>query len=343
MALKGYVRQKDIAREAGVHVTTVSMALKDDQRLAESTRKRIRAIAEKMGYRPDPMLSAITVHRNQSKRSHHQGTLAWINPVSSENTDKIAFPEYFRGAKDRCEELGYKLEPLYFPDLGGQRLHGVLKARNIRGLLIPPQTHSRFHLEFDWSDFSSVCFGFTLSWPLLHLVTNAQYHSTRLSMRLLLSRGYRRLGFITSRETDERTDQNFLAGFLAEQQNLSREQCLPPHILEETTINEEPKRIRQWFDKHKPDAIIYHFDTLPVFLEKAGISEDACGLASLSLTDRDKGVAGIFQNDFLIGRKAVDVVVDMLHRNERGIPEHRFHFLVESDWVEGRTIRNPYS
>ncbi|MEZ0216492.1 MAG: LacI family DNA-binding transcriptional regulator [Rariglobus sp.] len=339
MATPGYVRQQDIALKAGVHITTVSLALRDDPRLAEGTRRRIQALAQEMGYTPDPMLSALTVHRNRSKRLHHQGTLAWLYPPIIKNERKPSFPGYFDGAEDRCTELGYKLEVFNFSELGGARLSGVLHARNIKGLLIPPQAHSRAHLDFDWNEFSSVCFGFTLSWPRLHLITNAQYSSSRLAVRTLRTRGYRRIGFVTTRETDERTDQNFRAGFLSEQHDFLPENRIPPLLLADTTIATECAEFAVWYRKHKPDVILYIYPTVAEFLKRLKITPDKCGSASLSVTSRDGGLAGVYQNDPLIGRKAVDFLIDMLHRNERGIPPHRFQFFVESEWVEGTSIR----
>jgi DNA-binding LacI/PurR family transcriptional regulator len=339
MATPGYVRQQDIALKAGVHITTVSLALRDDPRLAETTRRRIQALAEEMGYTPDPMLSALTVHRNRSKRVHHQGTLAWISPHTDKNETHQSFSAYRKGAEDRCAELGYKLEMFYFSELGGQRLSGVLHARNIKGLLIPPQTHSRAHLDFDWNEFSAVCFGFTLSWPRLHLITNAQYSSSRLAVRTLRTRGYRRLGFVTTRETDERTDQNFRAGFLSEQHDFLPENRIPPLLLADTTIETECVEFAAWYRRYKPDVILYHYETVSEFLRRLKITPQKCGSASLSVTARDGSLAGVYQNDPLIGRKAVDFLIDMLHRNERGIPPHRFQFFVESEWVEGKSIR----
>ncbi|HZZ57506.1 MAG TPA: LacI family DNA-binding transcriptional regulator, partial [Opitutaceae bacterium] len=44
----------DVARKAGVHVTTVSLALRNNRRLPEPTRLRLQALAKRMGYAPDP-------------------------------------------------------------------------------------------------------------------------------------------------------------------------------------------------------------------------------------------------------------------------------------------------
>jgi LacI family repressor for deo operon, udp, cdd, tsx, nupC, and nupG len=339
MATPGYIRQQDIASKAGVHVTTVSLALRDDPRLAEATRRRIQALARDMGYTPDPMLAAITVHRNRSRRTHHQGALAWVCPPTVPHSPTSLYANYHRGAAERCDELGYKLDVLHFSDLGSRRLAGVLRSRNIRGLLLPPQAHSRAHLDFEWGEFSAVCFGFTLSWPRLHLITNAQYSSSRLATRMLRTRGYRRIGFITTRETDERTDQNFLAGFLSEQHGFPPGERLPPLVLEDTTIDRECVHVARWHKAQKPDVVLFHYPTVPEFFRRLKITTDRCGQASLSLTTLDGSLAGVYQNDHLIGRKAVDMLVDMIHRNERGIPRHRFQFFVESEWIEGRSIR----
>src|SRR5262245_42402803 len=45
---------KDVAREAGVSVTTVSHALNDKGRLSERTRDHVRAVADRTGSRPNP-------------------------------------------------------------------------------------------------------------------------------------------------------------------------------------------------------------------------------------------------------------------------------------------------
>ena len=57
----------DIARLAGVSQMTVSLALRDHPTLPPATRRRIKEIAEEIGYRPDPnigrMLSYIRSRR----------------------------------------------------------------------------------------------------------------------------------------------------------------------------------------------------------------------------------------------------------------------------------------
>jgi LacI family transcriptional regulator len=47
------------------------------------------------------------------------------------------------------------------------------------------------------------------------------------------------------------------------------------------------------------------------------------------------------KNSFQIGVMAIDLLVDMLHRNERGIPARPYLLMVEGSWVEGNTLRKP--
>ena len=44
------------------------------------------------------------------------------------------------------------------------------------------------------------------------------------------------------------------------------------------------------------------------------------------------------KNSFQIGVMAVDLVVDMLHRGERGLPARPSLLMVEGSWSEGATL-----
>lgn len=45
---------RDVARAAGVSITTVSHALNDKAGVSDATRQRVREVADRLGYRPDP-------------------------------------------------------------------------------------------------------------------------------------------------------------------------------------------------------------------------------------------------------------------------------------------------
>lgn len=56
---------KDVAKEAGVSVTTVSHALNDKGRLHPDTRARVKRVADRLGYRPNPSARSLVSGRTQ--------------------------------------------------------------------------------------------------------------------------------------------------------------------------------------------------------------------------------------------------------------------------------------
>src|SRR5690606_8011398 len=106
---------KDVARDAGVHVTTVSLALRNSPQLPSATRERIRAIAVRLGYRPDPHLAALCVYRQTLRPPGFQATLAWVtNHSTQDGWQRVSqFFEYYAGARERANQLGYALENLW--------------------------------------------------------------------------------------------------------------------------------------------------------------------------------------------------------------------------------------
>jgi LacI family transcriptional regulator len=66
------VTLRDVARRAGVHVSTVSRVLRragpasDSTVLASDTAARIRQIADELGYRPDPYAASLRTHRTHT-------------------------------------------------------------------------------------------------------------------------------------------------------------------------------------------------------------------------------------------------------------------------------------
>jgi DNA-binding LacI/PurR family transcriptional regulator len=335
------ISQRDIALSAKVHFTTVSLALRNSPSLPEETRLRIQKLAVEMGYRPDPMLSALQAYRKTVNPSRFVGTIAWINTYKVPSQLYLAKFTllYLAGARQRCEELGYKLEEFNLAGMSKTRLSHIFQARNIQGLLLPPQPHNRSHFNFDWENYSAVAFGYSLSRPRLHMVTNAQYSSSRMGVRILRKYGYRRIGFVTTHNSDERTDQNFSAGYDAEERRIKPSAQIPILILQDNDAAAQKKSFFHWYKKYRPAVILTGYDHISCFMEELKIPYSECGLALLILdSSNENKFAGIDQNDRLIGRSAVDFLVGMMHRNERGIPETPLRVLVEGKWIDGKTV-----
>lgn len=332
---------RDIAERAGVHFSTVSLALRNSPKLRPEVCKQIRALADELGYVPDPAMTALTAYRNSIRPVHYQATLAWVNnwPVQAELRRIRTFELYFQGALERAGQLGYRIDELWLhaPGMTPASAHAILKARNITGLLLAPQPFAHTPLGLDLSGFSPLAFGYSLQPSNLHVVTNHQYQSASLLMRSLSEIGYRRIGLFLRSDWDEKVNGSYLSGLLFMQHHAPAADRVPP-LLTKDGLEAE---FIAWFKFHKPDVVVVVDRAVRGWIEKKlklRIPEDV-GLANLNVDPTDPWQAGISQNDRLIGATAVDFLAGMLQRNERGVPATPIRTLVEGVWKNGHSVR----
>jgi len=169
------VTQQDIAARAGVHVTTVSLALRNHRSLPPVTRDKIQRLAKEMGYSPDPALSALMAYRRgaklirrnaASRAAKYYGTVAWVTNYPTRDGwsagSGTCFALYRDSAAERLAQHGYRLEDFWLREQGltAKRASQILFSRGIRGLLICPLPTDRGHLSLEWKKFSAVSFGY---------------------------------------------------------------------------------------------------------------------------------------------------------------------------------------
>jgi DNA-binding LacI/PurR family transcriptional regulator len=70
---------REVAQAAGVHHTTVSRALRNHPALPPETRKRVQAVARKLGYRLNPLVSAWMAQRKSSRKALDSGQVAYLS------------------------------------------------------------------------------------------------------------------------------------------------------------------------------------------------------------------------------------------------------------------------
>ncbi len=122
------VRLKDIARQAGVSVMTVSKALRDERDVSAATRARLKAMALQMGYVPD-----------SSAQGLRTKTTRLFGLVIPSITDPI-FARIVFAIEERAHELGYDIllaHTLNQSDREEQCIRRLL-ARRVDGLFISP-------------------------------------------------------------------------------------------------------------------------------------------------------------------------------------------------------------
>jgi len=330
---------RDIAEKAGVHFTTVSLALRDKPRLPKKTRLKIQALARKLGYRPDPRLAVLNTYRQASRAPHYQATLAWINnwPDRQKMYRTACFQEYYDGARERADELGYILEEFWLrePSMTPDRMARILKARGISGIIMAPQPIAGTSIAFPYEQFSPVSVGFGLQPSILHVVTNHQTRNVNLVLEKIIKMGYRRIGLCIDLDSDAKADYPGIGQVLLSRWKHPEIETVAPLFLDAPDAD-----LRKWIAQEKPDVVL-SWDDILGRLEALDLRvPQDIGFASLCIGwSTDKVRAGGYQNNDIIGRTAVETVVSMLNRSERGIPRVAQRILIESTWYPGKTLK----
>lgn len=328
----------DIAAKAGVHVTTVSLALRNSPRLPAATRERIRKLADELGYAPDPMLQALVAYRSGTVARRSPPTLAYVTNWNSRYgwREVTAHPDFFAGAAARSKELGYQLDHFWMrePGLTHGRLSRILHTRGINGVIIA--SHVReidVALQFDWSRFSAVKIDYFPHEPQIPVVTNDQLQITRLAMQKVIARGYRRIALVMDEGWDISVDHLYRAGFLWEQQKLPAEHRLSPYLIP----NKQP--LADWIRQHQPEVIISKAEFVhPTFKEMGLRVPKDIAFVDIFLDDAGGRTAGVVQNHTEVGRLAVELLAGQLQQNKYGIPNIPTTTYVEGTWRDGRSL-----
>ncbi len=335
-----------VASRAGVHVTTVSLALRNHPCLPLATRQRLQVLAKKMGYQPDPALSSLVAYRKSLRPMKNRLTLAYVTDWQSRWgwKKRPAHAQFFAGATAKAQLLGYKLEHFWQaePGLTHKRLSEMLHARGITGVIVASHhRHTNDALRLDWEKFSGVKIDFFPHQPALHSVSNDQRGIIQLAMRHVIAAGYRRIGVVMPTWWDQVVDLAWSAGFLAEQQQLAPKERIPILAYADPTSEYlvPAASLEKWYRRHRPEVILSYAPFVRPRLEEAGLAvPEAVAYVDLLLERFDGTTAGIRHNCNCVGQLAVEILAGQLQLHSRGIPEFATTTLVGGTWFDGKTL-----
>lgn len=336
---------QDVADRAGVHRSTVSLALREHPRISPEVRHRIQDLAREMGYRINPLVATLMRSRRSGTTVKHV-SLAYVTNYPTRygwrppHHDR---PDFFPGAESRARELGYKLDHFWLaePGMTPDRFCDILSARAITGVLIGRLPPGHDSITFDWSRFATVALGYTLKTPGINHVAEDPFSAASLATEQCMAHGYRRIGFVFAQANDSpRTGNRWLGAFARPQLELSPHDRLPP--CEFSSDPDFRPRFFRWLRKWKPDCLLVtHAKPIMGWLTEAGyrIPQDF-GLATLTQDNSDVGIAGIHHDPAKLGGLATDMLVGMLHRGEIGLPVDPHFVLSSGTWVDGDSLKS---
>lgn len=332
---------QDVADRAGVHRSTVALALRDNPRISETTRRRVQTIARELGYQLNPLVAALMSTRRSGKPLKHV-SLAYVTNYSTrygwrpEHHDR---PNYFPGASRRALDFGYKIEHSWLgePGMTPSRFCDILTNRGTHGLIIgrlPPGEHT---LNLAWERFSCVALGMTLHSPMLHHIAENHFEAAAVALQQCHDRGYRRIGFVFSEANDSPlVGERWISAYAGYRLKLPTADRLPLCPGDPATGEEFAK----WFKAERPDALLVTH-ARPVMHWLAKINRDVprdVGLVDLAGDHPELNCAGVYCEPARVGALAVEMLIGLMHRNEIGPPTLRHEVLLTGEWREGTTL-----
>ena len=338
------VTMKTIALRAGVTQATVSLALAHNPRIPVTTRERIQAIARELNYHPNPYVSTLMRLRRQGKPLRGQPVLAMVCALRREDGWREHPAPTIRqmrtGALERAALRGYGTQEfwLHRDGMSNERFSEVLHARGIRGVLLSPPAEGDPPPSLKWDYFSTVSLSVPLPALSVTTVCNDHYFSSLTVVRECHRRGYRRPGLLLHRLHPVRFQGRWEAGFLVAGSMLPGLKAARPMYVDDW---EDADAILGWLRREEPDVIITPgAGRLRRLLSRAGYRIPAdLGLALLACPGLGDEHAGIYQNGAMIGALAVDALINLVERHERGLPAQATTLMVEGVWNEGSTLR----
>ncbi|MCS7201400.1 MAG: LacI family transcriptional regulator [Dictyoglomus sp.] len=197
---------KDVAKLAGVSVSTVSHVINKTRHVEEETKKKVLSAIKELGYRPN-----IVARSLRKKTTHTVGLIV-------SNITNLFYPEVVRGVEDTL--LNYKYNLILCnsdENIDKEREYiEVLYSKQVDGIIITPSksTETRKNLEiFISQNIPVVLVDRRIKGIDTDVVLVDNISGTFLATEYLINLGHKRIGIITG-PLDTTTGKERLEGYL---------------------------------------------------------------------------------------------------------------------------------
>ncbi len=333
---------RDVAREAGYHITTISLSLREHPSIPPATRERIKAVAERLGYQRNPVYHALSRFRRDGCVRAPAPRIAYLENlgIGSGRGRPPYMQALLDGAKRQAELLGYQLDVLAVDedDHDSRSLTQYLHANNITGIVMASFLPGFTEIAMNWDDYAVAKIHSCHTTPEATVIGNDQLREVRFAFHRLATLGYKRIGLAIGRADEDGCGHRHTAGYLMEEASIPPEQRVPP-LLFPYNIDGPALggMIARWVRRNHIDVVLCNWSSIREMLRQENLKvpeEVAC--ASLCLCDPiPEGLAGVRPRLDLVGERAVSIVVTQLKSSERGPPQFASSIYVQSVWQDG--------
>jgi len=341
----------DIARQAGVHVSTVSRALNGHDSIPADTRARILAVANSLGYRMDPLIAALMRSRRRGRPVAHKANLGFLVAESRKQAwrPRSWIWEVFAGAKEYAQHTGYSLEVFWGSELASPptAFNRMLQARGIQGLILAPEHEAPLSFNLAWEHFSvlSLHYGTSKVVPRFHQLVSNHFQSMIDVCQRCRELGYDRVGLVLRDHPDTHYEYGrlILGAYMAAMDETRHLHAILPLATRELDALE----IARWAREQQVDVIVQAgggfspgFEP-PDFIQRLRHHGfDVGGQQGLVIMGHrnEFDMAVVDERTHAIGRTASQLLIEYIQQNQRGVPADPFVYQLASRFHDGRTL-----
>jgi len=282
----------------------VSLALRGRPGVSKAVAERIRQVAERMGYVPNPLLSTLMTCRRSGGTPGDGLTLAYLG-----FSGRDAAARYRKGAGAAAKALGYRIDDFKEADYPTGRLPVILRTRGIPGVLLGPgsglgEGSVRHEL---YAEFPVVQIGRSRRDPNHDRVTTDNFTNMLRCVRALQASGVQRIVYLDAVSHDSRSESRWKAAYLTAMEEAGT--ALPVRLINDLNI---PRPLGPNFQKKFIAEVLSELRPEGVVSARPAVGEDLRKLAgcrvAFACAARDgapEWISGIDVDHEMIGAEAV--------------------------------------
>ncbi len=334
------VTLRDVAKKAGVGLATASRAMRDDPATKQATREKVKKVAAKMGYRPDPGMTHLIERRWQGKRHQKDMNVGYIYNGAGETGD-VCRAEY-QIYKNVAHEMGYALLEIdmsHFPT--SSKLLQRLRVQGVEGVLFGVMPEVPYRLDAVCKNLPAVSMSVSRYRPKCPIIIHDEFTAITQVWDKLHEMGYRRIGVILPDYPNSFTTDLRQGAILNRRiQEPSKKNRIPILYLDARAIG-FPDVFEPWFKNHRPDVVIGHGDQISKRIQALGyrVPEDiAYGTYNIWLEESIGKVAGYFRDNKSICTKGLQLLNMMVRTSRVGASNSDMVEMISGEWIDAPTL-----
>jgi len=302
---------------------TVSRVIRGTHVVKEETAAKVREAVAKLGYHPDPALSALAAYR--SKEGGGRGSVLAFLDCDRTPYSRVVLD----GVRKEASLLGYSVERFLMPVSADRQKHlgRMLFYRGVRGLLFGPSDDLWSFTAWSWNEFAMVSLGAVPHRPAMHSVAMDYFDGAATARQLLRERGCRRIALVVDPKLENRTGHRWRGGFLSLEG--------PDKGLVYGKSPAELALLEKWVRSERVDGVLTIHDDVWRRLQR-GKRDRMIQFAFLNDSCMRPAVPYLGLDRETIGAEGVRLLHHLLLRREYGLPESPKMVALRGEWKQVR-------